>query len=55
MPQSTAVEVVTVLKTVDRHGYSTFAKKVEVLELGGTLIRLWTNGESSTRADPHGN
>jgi hypothetical protein len=29
MPQSTAIEVVTVLKTVGRHGYSKFAKSIK--------------------------
>jgi hypothetical protein len=31
MPQGTAIEVVTVLKTVGRHGYSKFAKSIKVL------------------------
>lgn len=39
MPQSTAIEVVTVLKTVGRHGYSKFAKSIKVLGEGKTLIR----------------
>jgi len=54
MPQSTAIEVVTVLKTVGRHGYSKFAKSIKVLGEGKTLIRVKTNGESRIRAGPHG-
>ena len=45
MPQGTAIEIVTVLKTVGRHGYSKFAKSIKVLGEGKALIRLETNGE----------
>jgi hypothetical protein len=49
MPQGTAVEVVTILETVGRHRYWTFAKMIKVLGMGDALIRLGTNGTSSTR------
>jgi hypothetical protein len=54
MPQSTAIEVVTILEAVGRHGYSKFAKRIKVLGEGKALIRLKTNGESRLGAGPHG-
>jgi hypothetical protein len=44
MPQGTAIEIVTVLKTVGRHGYSKFAKRHQGTWEGKLLIRLETNG-----------
>lgn len=55
MPQGTAIEIVTVLKTVGRHGYSKFAKRHRGTWEGKLLIRLETNGESMSGAGPHDN
>ena len=45
MPQGTAIEIVTVLKTVGRHEDANYvARQARGVRVGGSFLKIWTKG-----------